>query len=129
MNVTAAGSMVAGDEYSLTCTVTKSNAGLTGSPSAEWIGPNGGSVLSASDITVESLLSDSMASSVRLTFARLHTSFSGLYTCQGVVPSPAVEGGVTASDNSTVTVKSESGCYPMVVVQWLGVFFSHSSLS
>ena len=109
VDVTTVGSMLAGSEYNLMCTVTKSNTGLTGSPSAEWIGPNGNPVVSTTDITVESLLNDTMTSSLRLRFARLHTSFSGLYTCLGVVPSPAVEGEVTASDNSTVTVKSENG--------------------
>ena len=108
MDVTTAGSVLAGSEYDLTCTVTKSSAGLTGSPSAMWIGPDGSPVVSANDIIVVILFNDNTTVSHRIIFLHLHTSFIGLYTCHGVIPSPAVEGGVTASNNSTITVKSEN---------------------
>ena len=106
IDVTDSGSLIAGDKYSLTCNVTKNNPGLTSRPSAQWITSNGGEVMPVADIKVDKL-DEALVSSVRLTFPSLRTSLGGNYTCRGVIPTPAVEGGVMASVNSTVIVQSE----------------------
>ena len=60
------------------------------------------------DVTVDTPPGDDQTSTATLDFTRLHTSFGGEYTCQGVVPSPAVEGDITASISHTITVTSKS---------------------
>ena len=97
----APGSTVAGNTYSLVCSVTEDVAGLTGSPSVQWIGPDGSTAVSTTGS-----MSNQTSSSLTLTFQPLTTSSGGLYTCLATLPSPAVTGDITANTSLEVIVKS-----------------------
>ena len=95
------GSTIAGETYSLVCSVTEDVDGLTGSPSVHWIGPDGSTVVP----TIEST-SNQTSSSLTLNFRPLMTSSGGLYTCLATLPSPAVAEDITANTSQPVIVES-----------------------
>ena len=97
----APGSTVAGETYSLICSVTEDVAGLTGSPSVQWIGPDNSTAVSTTGS-----MSNQTSSELTLTFQPLTHSSGGLYTCIATLPSPAVSGNITAVTSQEVIVES-----------------------
>ena len=92
--------------YSLNCTVSKTVAGLINSPTATWtIG--GVAVADGNDITVSSTNEDVSTTST-LTFDPLRTSHEGIYTCGGILTSPALDTPLmpTAVENNNVQSKA-----------------------
>ena len=111
-DVSEAGPVEAGSAgLTLTCTVTEVISGLTNMPSAHWMGPSG-PVTSGDDIVVTETFSNDTTVTVTLSFSSLHTSHTGLYTCQGTIVSPAAVDDVTiTSTPDTVTVSCKCcGC-------------------
>ena len=107
MSTVAAGSSVAGDEYTLTCTVTELIDGLTNMPTLEWLDSVNNPV-SGGGITVGDMNSNDTSATLTLTFNPLRTSHGGEYTCRATLVSPPVVGGIVDSAMATVTVQSES---------------------
>ena len=102
VSIEVQGSSVAGDEYSITCTVMEDIEGLTNSPTLQWVDPDGNTV-SGELITVDE--TTDMSATQTLTFDPLHTSDGGDYTCQAMLVSPP--GDIENSTIQTVTVQSE----------------------
>ena len=96
------GSSVAGDEYSITCTVMEDIEGLTNSPTLQWVDPDG-NIVSGEVITVNE--TTDMSATQTLTFGPLRTSDRGDYTCQAMLVSPP--GDIEDSAIQRVTVQSE----------------------
>ena len=87
----------------LTCTVTEVIQGLTEVPSAVWMTESGpvlsqyitGTVNATTAISTLSLLS-------------LNTSHAGLYHCQGLLQTPAMDGDITVNSSPiSITIKCE----------------------
>ena len=95
------GSAIADEAYSLICSVTEEITGLTGTPSAQWIGPDDNTV-----VPTTGSMSNQTSSSATLTFQPLTTSSGGLYICLATLPSPAVTGDITANTSQAVVVES-----------------------
>ena len=72
---TSGGDSVAGEQYTLTCTVTIS-PDLTGTPTVEWTGDEG--VMSVTEGTPET---SGRVTTLTLTFDPLQDSQDGIYTC------------------------------------------------
>ena len=91
---------VAGEFFSLTCTVTLAEGdSLIGDPVVQWLGPDGGSIISD---TQHLMTNDSTKTYVStLEFTPVQTSHGGLYTCQ------ATSTAGTVMDAKTLTVKSK----------------------
>ncbi len=72
---------VAGESFSLTCTVTLAEGdSLIGDPVVQWLGPDGGSIISE---TQHVMTSDSTKTYIStLEFTPVQTSHGGQYTCQ-----------------------------------------------
>ena len=94
-------STVAGDTYSLVCSVTEDIEGLTGNPSVQWLGPHDSAV-----VPTTGSMSNQTSSSLTLTFEPLATSSGGKYKCLATLPSPAVTGDITANTSQAVIVES-----------------------
>ena len=95
------GSTIAGDTYSLVCSVTEDIEGLTGNPSVQWLGPHNSAVIPTTGI-----MSNQTSSSLTLTFKPLATSSGGKYTCLATLPSPSITRNITANTSQAVTVQS-----------------------
>ena len=93
---------MAGDEYSITCTVMEDIEGLTNSPTLQWVDPEG-NIVSGELITVDETTDTSATQT--LTFDPLRTSDGGNYTCRAMLVSPP--GDIEDSTIQTVTVQSE----------------------
>ena len=94
---------LAGDDLSLTCTVTVVEY-LTVVPTVQW---SGGSV-GLEDGVTESDTSDDGVNSMRtLTFSPLHTSHGAEYTCQVEISISSINVVKTGSGRESVTVQSE----------------------
>ena len=91
---------VAGESFSLTCTVTLAvGDSLIGDPVVQWIGPDGGSINSD---TRHLMTNDSTVTYVStLEFTPVQTSHGGLYTCQATSTSGRV------MDVKTLTMQSK----------------------
>ena len=93
---------MAGDEYSITCTVMEDIEGLTNSPTLQWVDPDNNTV-SGELITVDETIDTSAIQT--LTFDPLRTSDGGDYTCHAMLVSPL--GDIEDSTIQRVTVQSE----------------------
>ena len=104
----------------LTCTVTETISGLTNSPSAVWVAEYG-PLESVGGIAVNEIIRNDTTAVTTLSFLELHTSHAGLYTCQGILNSPAADGGTidVTTPAVPVTVKCEWG---------INSFLSHTLL-
>ncbi len=87
ISITSPSGPTAGQDYTLTCEVVVGE----GTPTLQWTGPGGETILEQS------------GTSLNLTFSPLNTSNGGEYTCQSTVGVGAVK--KTASTN--ITVQSE----------------------
>ena len=94
----------AGMVYNLTCTVSKTVGGLINSPTATWI-TGGVVVINGNGITVSTMSTDA-ANIITLTFDLLRTSHDDVYSCDGTLTSPALEGELTRSSMETLQVQS-----------------------
>ena len=100
VDISQTGSGVAGDNYTLTCTVTENIDGLTGSPTVQWMGLSG-------NVVKDSSSTGDQTSSLTLTFSPLLTSHGGDgYTCEGT----AMGGNITANLSLNLTVASKPVC-------------------
>ena len=99
VSIEVQGSSVAGDEYSITCTVMEDIEGLTNSPTLRWVGPDGNTV------SGEVVTMNETTATQTLRFGPLRTSDGGNYTCQVMLVSPP--GDIEDSAIQTVTVQSE----------------------
>ena len=95
------GSAIADEAYSLICSVTEEITGLTGTPSVQWIGPDGTTL-----VPTTGSMSNQTSSSVVLSFEPVTTYSGGLYICLATLPSPAVTGDITANTSQAVVVES-----------------------
>ena len=87
--VSSSGIARAGMVYDLTCTVSKTVDGLINSPTATWT--TGGVAITNGNGIIISTITDATSSISTLTFDPLRTLHDGLYTCNGVLTSPALE--------------------------------------
>ena len=105
VSIGAQGNLLAGDMYSLTCTATELIDGLTNSPTLQWLNGTG-------QPFTNGMLGDTISTNTSvtqtLTFSPLLTSDGGEYTCEAMLQSPAVEGGIENSTTEAVTVQSQS---------------------
>ena len=100
------GNPTAGESYLLTCTAVEVIAGLRNMPSLQWLDSNG-SPVQGTGITVGELQITDTAAILTLTFDPLRTSHAGVYTCWGMLESPAVVGNIIESTMETVLVASK----------------------
>ena len=94
--ITPSGSNTAGEQYTLTCSASVD--GTTGTPSFQWLGPDGLNV-----ITTDSLMIIGTPSSSILQFDPLQSSHEGNYICQ-----VTVLGTVTEMRSTQVNVQGNS---------------------
>ena len=96
----------------LTCTVSEAILGLTNSPSAVWV-VEYGQLESVGGIAVIEIIRNGTTAVTTLSFVELHTSHAGLYTCQGILNSPAADGGTIniTTPSVPVAVKCEWGVH------------------
>ena len=92
----------------LTCIVTETILGLTNSPSAVWVAEYS-PLVSVGGISEIETIRNGTTAVTTLSFLELHTSHAGLYTCQGILNSPAADGGTinVTTPAVPVTVKCE----------------------
>ena len=105
--VSRSGTARAGMVYNLTCTVSKTVAGLINSPTAFWItGIEGMPVSNGNNITVATSNDDEMSVISTLTFDPLRTSHNGAYMCVGSLNSPALQMPLMPSVEEELSVQS-----------------------
>ena len=92
------GTSIAGEMYSLMCTVQEEILGLTGVPEVVWMDSNG-NVMEGDDLTV---MSSNGVSTV--TFSPLRPSHADTYTCTGSLSSPAFSTPLTVTQQQRVEV-------------------------
>ena len=103
MTISGVSDGLAGDDLSLTCTVTVVEY-LTVVPTVQW---SGGSV-GLEDGVTESETSDDGVNSMRtLTFSPLHTSHGAEYTCQAEISISSISVTKTVTSSEHVMVQSE----------------------
>ena len=98
---------LAGDELSLTCTVTVVEY-LTVVPTVQW---SGGSVGLEDGVTESH---DGVNSMRTLTFSPLHTSHGAEYTCQAEISISSISVMMIATGSERVMVQSECSVYPLL---------------
>lgn len=96
------GIAIAGQRYTVSCTVTK-QAALLVTPEITWINPNG---VEVSGQVNSSSAGNTTISSALLEFNPLMTSHNGLYTCQVSLTSPTLSLPLNSSATAAVTVQS-----------------------
>ena len=75
---TSGGDTVAGEQYTLTCTVTvPESSGLSGTPTVEWTGDDG-----QTGVTEGTPETSGRVTTLTLTFNPLQDSQDGVYTCR-----------------------------------------------
>ena len=94
---------LAGDNLSLTCTVTVEEY-LTVVPTVQW---SGGSVGLEDGVTESDTSHDGVNSMRTLTFSPLHTSHGAEYTCQAEINIPSISVMKTITRNVRVMVQSK----------------------
>lgn len=94
--VTQTGSPVAGNEFSVTCEVTKTVAGLINSPTAMWTAQGSGIQVTSPSTGVSIL-----------TFSSLKTMQGGTYICEGSLLSPALASPLILEQREIINVQSE----------------------
>ena len=82
---TSGGDTVAGEQYTLTCTVTVPD-GLTGTPTVEWTGDEG-----KTRVTEGRADTSGSVTTLTLTFNPLQDSQDGDYTCSATLPVPEMD--------------------------------------
>jgi hypothetical protein len=74
-------------DYALVCTVT-TIPGMNFVPSVEWVGPDGGVVVSGGNINVGEVESQGRVYTLTLSFSPVLTTDGGRYTCRGAIIVP-----------------------------------------
>ena len=103
ITVHASGSSIAGETYSLTCTVSLEQE-LRQSPVIEWIRPDGRVIESG---TIVDVSLSSSPTTMTLLFSPLHTSHGGTYWCRATVTDAAAKIVIMNSSSVNVTVQSK----------------------
>ena len=84
---TSGGDTIAGEQYTLTCTVTvPESSGLTGTPTVGWTGDEG-----KTGITEDTPMTSGRVTTLTLTFSPLQDSQDGDYTCSATLPVPGMD--------------------------------------
>ena len=104
--VSSSGTATAGMVYSLTCNVSKTVGGLTGSPTATWT-TGVVAVTNGNGITVSDTIGDTIVTST-LTFNPLRTSHEGSFVCSGTLTSPALDTALISSATEELNVQSKT---------------------
>ena len=95
--------LIAGDNLSLTCTVTVVEY-LTVVPTVQW---SGGSVRLEDGVTESDTSHDGVNSMRTLTFSPLHTSHGAEYSCQAEISISSISVTKTVTSSEHVMVQSE----------------------
>ena len=103
--IDASGTSIAGETYSLTCTVSLEQV-LRQSPIIEWIGPDG-RVIENGKIVDVSLWSSSPSTTMTLLFSRLRTSHRGIYWCRASVRDTAASINIMNNSSAAIIVQSK----------------------
>ena len=104
MSVVSTALPVAGNNYTLTCTVTLTN-GLSGFPEVMWLNSNGQEIVSEGDTTVYGPLTSGLITTLILEFDPLRIRDEGLYTCDAVYSSPILATEVNSSATEYIDVE------------------------
>ena len=112
VTIEASGTSIAGETYSLTCTVSLEQE-LRQSPVIEWIGPDG-SVIENGTIVDMSLSSSSPSTTMSLLFTRLRTSHKGIYWCRASVND--IDAGINIMNNSSAAIIVQSKSIGLVFI-------------
>ena len=115
-------------DYTLTCTVT-AISGMNLAPSVEWVGPDGGVVVSGGNITVGEVETRGSISTLTLSFSPVLTSNDGRYVCRAAISVPWMDSQPpqhTASINLLVNSKLSKTCLSVQQLQW---FLLHQTTS
>ena len=103
---TSGGDTVAGEQYTLTCTVTvPESSGLSGTPTVGWTGGEG-----KTGVTEGTAETSGRVTTVTLTFDPLQDSQDGVYTCSTTLPVSGMDS-ATGMDVFTLDVVGMSLCY------------------
>ena len=94
LTIATTGNATAGEEININCTVTKRVSGLQNLPNVRWIGQD------LEDVVIT-------GQSAVLSFKNLNTSHGKLYTCQGSIESPALNGPYSVMEKYHLIVQSE----------------------
>ena len=93
---------VAGNTYTLTCTVAKKVMGLSRSPDVQWL-------RSKQVSTVEdTVMTSTYNITKKIRFSPLKTSHAGSYLCTGNISSPAPPFAVIVNQTGNITLQSKS---------------------
>ena len=100
------GDTVAGEQYTLTCTVTvPESSGLSGTPTVGWTGDEG-----KTGVTEGTAETSGSVTTLTLTFNPLQDSQDGVYTCSGSLPVSGMDP-ATGMNVFTLDVIGMSLCY------------------
>ena len=119
MSITSTASPVAGNNYTITCSVTLAD-GLSGFPEVTWINSDGQEIVSEGDTTVYGPLTSGLVTNLILQFDPLRIINEGLYTCFGVFSPVILSTELNSSDTIFIDVDLGKGlisvqCYYFVL--------------
>ena len=106
---------IAGQQYSLNCSIIKVHRRFINSSTAQWIDSNGQPVTSTDGSIRETTTNTNHTTIHTITFSPLRTSHGGRYTCRGSALSSLLVNATTVSITQNVTVTSKG--YTMLVVE------------
>ena len=108
MSVVSTAQPVAGNNYTLTCSVTLTN-GLSGFPEVMWLNSDGQEIVSEGDTTVYGPLTSGLITTLILEFDPLRIRDEGLYTCYAVYSSPITSSEINSSATEYIDVELGKG--------------------
>ena len=111
VNISSQGIAIAGQRYTVSCTLTKQTA-LSATPGITWIDPNG---VEVTGLVNSSNTGNTTVYSSLLEFNPLMTSHNGLYTCQVTLTSATLSLLLNSTATAAVTVQSMIQIYPTKV--------------
>ena len=101
------GTPIAGQRYSLNCSIIKVHRRFINSSTAQWIDANGQPVTSTDGTTRETTTNTDQSTIHTITFSSLRTSHGGRYICKGTAQSHLLIGTYTVSIGQNVIVASK----------------------
>ena len=108
--ITATGESIAGEEETLTCSVSVQNS----TPTIKWRGPDRDILINGSGIIVGDRVTSGNITNTTLHFTPLLTSHGGTYSCHASTVNVVTMRRETVALSQAVTVQSEYNCIPLM---------------
>ena len=106
-HISVEGMPIAGQQYSLNCSIIKVHRRFINSSTAQWIDSNDQPVTSTDGSIRETTTNTNHTTIHTITFSPLRTSHGGRYTCRGTAQSPFLMSTTTVFIAQNVTVASK----------------------